>query len=455
MDKLTARKKLSVARLYLSGLSYDEIAARAGVSKGTVANVVADLKAGGFPEAADIGEQIELLRDLSVDLKRSRLSPGQCATGLLLLRRISECGLDPADIDRWPMILKSVPGEDSAKEFVRLVYSIREVQQRTGLDIEALSSNVQELEKRAADLEPVADKVKACQEQLSELAKKREVLARAVTTLEQKNKLLGPRVKDLERRERILSRTIADMEPKARKAEKALSALQSEVQRLDDIGLTLKELVAFNDKLQVFAERHAIEPDKLRARLLRELETLEKGLSLETMIRGQQQELDKAEKALATNKDEIGATRAFADSLKKENMKLEVSIREMREKVSQEVASLIPMAQETIDRLAQDLRLGNEEALAEMRHLRDEALEVGREVGRCEGMLLVNQWLSDLMALVRGEDGVDGKRVRVIALAVLRALHVWLERHNSSSLSSITITLTADTLIKELEAWQP
>jgi len=42
MEKLTVRKKLVVVRLYLSGLSYDEIAARNGISKGTVANVVAD-----------------------------------------------------------------------------------------------------------------------------------------------------------------------------------------------------------------------------------------------------------------------------------------------------------------------------------------------------------------------------------------------------------------------------
>jgi len=76
MERLTPRKKLTAVKLYLSGLSYDEIASRTGVSKGTVANVAADLKAGSFPEAADVGEHIELLRDLSVDLKRSRLSPG-------------------------------------------------------------------------------------------------------------------------------------------------------------------------------------------------------------------------------------------------------------------------------------------------------------------------------------------------------------------------------------------
>ena len=61
MERLSARKKANIVWLYLSGLSYDEIAAKYGVSKGTVANVIADLKAGRFPEAADVVEQLELL----------------------------------------------------------------------------------------------------------------------------------------------------------------------------------------------------------------------------------------------------------------------------------------------------------------------------------------------------------------------------------------------------------
>lgn len=46
MQKLSMRKILAVVRLYLNGFSYDEIHAKADVSKGTVANIVADLKAG-------------------------------------------------------------------------------------------------------------------------------------------------------------------------------------------------------------------------------------------------------------------------------------------------------------------------------------------------------------------------------------------------------------------------
>ena len=138
MEKLSTLKRLNIARQYLSGLSYDEIAAKEKVSKGTVANVVAELKVGKFPEAADLGEHIDLLRELSLDLKRSNLTLGQCAMGLAVLTRISECGLDPADIDRWPLILQSAESEDKAGEFVETIYAIQDVQKRTGLSLNDL-----------------------------------------------------------------------------------------------------------------------------------------------------------------------------------------------------------------------------------------------------------------------------------------------------------------------------
>jgi len=453
MERLTAKKRLSVLMSYFRGLSYDEIAAKAGVSKGTVANIIADLRAGSFPEAGDVDDQIELLRDLSLDLRRSNLSPGQCAAGLILLNRINECGLDPADIDRWPMILKSVPNQEDAKEFVRLAYSIQEVQKRTGLDLEALDNKVRELERKAADLEPISNKMKERRKELAELTKQREKLTGAVALLEQKDELLGPRVKDLEEREQTLSRRIADMEPKAEKAETTLCALRGEMQKLKDTGFSPKELTEFNEKLQVIAQHHAIRPAELRGRLLHDLEILDKGLALETLIQSRQRELDKATNSLATIQNEIKATRVVIDSLKQDKMNLEVSIRETREKVSQEIGMLIPMAEETIDKLGQGLRLGTEEALAEMRRLRDEAMEVGREVGRAEGILQVNQWLNELMAMVRGEEGIAGERVRIIALLVVRALHTWVKRQYSLSLTLLPVTV--ENLVSELERWKP
>jgi len=454
MERLTAKKKLSVVRLYLSGLSYDDIAAKSGVSKGTVANVAADLRAGMISEAADVGEYIEQLRELSFDLKRSELTPGQCAVGLILLKQISECGLDPADINRWPMILKSVRNEDDINEFVRLVYSIQQVQQRSGLSLEALDNKVHGLEKKAADLEPISDKLKDYKKQLTELTRQREELASAVALLEQKNELLSPQVKELERREQTLSRQIGEMEPKANKAETTLSILKGEMQKLEDIGFTPKELGEFNKKLQAIAQHHAIKPSELKSRLLHELETLDKGLTLETLIQSRQQELDKIEQAIERGKNEKASTRASVDSLKQEKRNLEDSIKETREKVGGEIAKIIPLAQDTISKLGEELRRGNDEALAEMRQLRDEAVDVGREIGRYEGILQVSEWLNELLALVRGEDDIEGNRVRIIVLPVVRALHNWLKRQYGHSLSLTSMSLTVERLISEMERWK-
>jgi hypothetical protein len=87
----------------------------------------------------------------------------------------------------------------------------------------------------------------------------------------------------------------------------------------------------------------------------------------------------------------------------------------------------------------------------EVRRLRDEALEVGREVGRYGEIVETNQWLRELLALVRGEESVEDKRVRVITLLVLRGITVWLKHHNLefSSLASAT-----ENLIREMERWK-
>jgi predicted nucleic acid-binding Zn-ribbon protein len=452
MERLTAKKKLTVVRLYLSGLSYDEIAAKCSISKGTVANVVAELKAGTVPEAADVAEQIELLRELSIDLKQSKLTPGQCAAGLILLTRITECGLDPADIDRWPLILKAVPNEDDAGEFVRLIYSIQEVQQRSGLGIEALDKKVHELEKKAADLEPMSEKIKDSKKELSDLSRQRDELTGSVAMLEQKEELLTPRVKELEKRHQNLSRHIGDMEPKAEKAERTLSALKQETQKLEDNGFSPKGLAEFNGKLEEIAQHHTIKPSELRTRLLRELRALDKGLTLETLIRSRQQELDKAEQALVRTRKETEAAKAVVDTLGQEKTNLEAGIKEMREKIMGEMAKMIPLAQDTITRIGEGLRCGNDEALAEMRRLRDEALNVGREVGKYEEILKSCEWLDDLLALARGQEDIAGARVRVVVLLVVRGLHAWVKGQGFSS--DALLPRTTELLIGALEQWK-
>jgi chromosome segregation ATPase len=454
MEKLSARKRSAIVGDYLSAMSYSEIGAKNHVSTGTVANVVADLKAGRFPEAGDVGEQIEQLKDLSLDLKRANLTPGKCAVGLMVLARINECGLDPADIDRWPQILKSVGNENEVQEFVRLVYSIQEVQKRTGLTLDALNDKVHELEKKAAELEPVSGNLAACKKQITELTKQRRGLSSEVANLEGKCKVLNPQVKDLGKREKDLSRRVADMEPRAQKAETTLSTLSQEIRKFQDIGFAFEELAEFCQRVQVVARRHTIKPSELRGRLLHELETLDKGLGLESLIKTKQMELNKAEQAVAATKKELETTKAVVGSLKQEETKLGASIKETRERVSQEIARIIPVARDTIDRLTKELSSGVDKAMAEVSQLRGQSLETGKEVGRYEEILEANAWLKELLALVRGEQGIEAKQVRVITLLVARGVCGWLKVQDKCSSVFLSLSIATNNLIKELEQWK-
>ena len=453
MDRLLAKKKLTIVRLYLSGLSYDEIVAKTHVSKGTVANVVADLKAGRFPEATNAGEDVELLRELSLDLKRSRLTVGQCTAGLSVLTRINECGLDPTDIDRWPLILKSIDNEDEAQGFVRLVYSIQEVQKRTGLDLDALDNKVHELEKKAADLKPMSRQREECRKQLAKLTRQRKELASAVANLEEKYKLLNPRVKDLEEREQYLSQRIKGMESNAERADRTLTSLSKEMQKLQNIGLPFEALAQFSERVQSVAQRQSITPAELRDRLLQELESLDQGLGLEALVKSRQLELEERERTVATAKEELETIKSVVSGLKQEKSSLEAGIRETRERVSREIAKIPPAARLAINQLMEELRRGNDEALAEAHRLGDKALEVGRQLGQYEAILRDTSWLNDLPALVRGEEGVEGRQVRTIVSSVVRGAAVWLKHHQEESPGLRTVLLAAENLIRELEQW--
>jgi predicted nucleic acid-binding Zn-ribbon protein len=471
MDKLSAKKKVSIIRLYLSGLSYDEITIKAGVSKVTVANVVTELKAGAFPEAADAAEQIELLRELSLDLKHSGLSPGQCAVGLAVVSRIKECGLDVADIDRLPLILKVAGGEEKAKEFVELVYRIHQYQKKSGMTLEQADEKLQALEAKAAQLSPVLKQLEERQAEVKQLTKRRDDLIPVVNNLDQKYGLLNPRVKDLEKREGELLRRIKDQQDTIEKAEATLAALSREkqdtVQKADAVlaalgkgkqqlleaGFSPAGLAEFNDRTRAIAARQHIAIDALKEKLLHDLESLDKGLGLEVLIDARQTELKKYQQWITLAKKEHESLQGTIAALEQQKAVLEATIGAVRDKVSDEIVKVIPAAREAVTRLTKELQLGNEGVLDEIKRLKDQALEVGKEIGRYEGVIKVNQWLIELMTLVRGEDGLEAQRIKIILLQVLRGGESWMKR-NQSKVRFGAPTYSTQRLIGELEEWR-
>jgi len=272
--------------------------------------------------------------------------------------------------------------------------------------------------------------------------------------LEQKLKPLTPQVKDLEKREKDLSGRVAEMEPRAKKAETTLNTLSRELKKLQDIGFAFEELADFYQKLQAIARRHAIKPGELRGRLLYELENLDKGLGLEALIKNKKLELKEANQAVVIAKKELETTRAVVNSLKQEKDKLEASIKETREQVSKEISRIIPVAKDTVAHLTKELRSWVDNALAGVSQLEAQSLEAGKEVGRYQEILEANTWVKELLALVQDEQGIEAKRVRVIALLVARSVRNWLNIQDKSSNTIKSLSTATDSLIRELEQWQ-
>ncbi len=453
MEKLSARRKVTAIRLYLSGLSYDEIATKCGTSKGTVANIVAELKAGRFPEAVNVGEHIEFLRELSLDIKHSGLTPGQCAVGLAILKRINECGLDAADIERWPAILKAAGSEEGAQEFVDMVYRIQETQNKTGLTLEQADEKLRELEIKAAELEPALKQLQAYRQEIEEQRKTRDKLTPVVKNLEQKYALLDPRVKDLENRETGLLKRIKQEEARIEGTQVALAALSKAKQSFRKAGFSLEALSEFNDRARAIAARHHIAVSELRDRLLHELECLDVGLSLDALIQSRRAELQKHQQAVGSAKEERENIKATTVDLKQQKAALEGGIKATREKVSEEIATIVPLAKTMLGRFAAELQNGNTEMLDVVRRLKDQALEVGMEMGRYEDIVQTNQWLVDLLSVAQGKDGLEAKQVRAILLLILRGVQPWIKRNQAKAgFSTLPRTITA--LIRELEQLQ-
>ena len=164
MPELTPRKQLTVIRFYFHGYSYQDIAQKSGVSKGSVVNIINVLKSGQLPAFRDLEDQVDTLRELAVQLKRGGLSISQAAIGLSAFEGITALGVSPVDLRRAVAGYCSLtPDGIETGQFVKAALALLQAQDRTGKSPEKLESWVSELEERAnalviqcQELEPIA-----------------------------------------------------------------------------------------------------------------------------------------------------------------------------------------------------------------------------------------------------------------------------------------------------------
>jgi len=456
VEKLSIRKQINIIRLYFSGLSYREIAAKAGVSVGAVTNVTADLKAGNYPEVGDVLDQVDLLKELAAEVRKSRLTVGEAVIGITIVNSVKELGLEPSDIPQHASLCKTLtPGGIETQAFVKAAMEYRDVLERTGLSVDEMEKKVRSLEETANRLEPTAKKALDLQGELKDLEVKKKHLTDEVAGLERRQHMLSGSVKETEQREGKLSTRVAHLEERLQSADERLSVARKDLKTLSGIGMSLDDLSGFTDRLKGIAQRHEISPNALRERLLCELEQLDEGLGLETLVQTRQSDLNKVEEAISKAQEKSTVLNNQNQQLQQELSSLKAQIADEREIVVRELRTVNAMAQNAVAELKQDLSKGIQEGLNEVARLAKETLEAGKEFGKIEAIIKSNAWFEDIFCLLRGEGNVTASQVRVVTLILLKSMVTWLERNYPRDLSLHSLRTTITNSVAELERWKP
>ena len=146
VNQITNDMKDEVIRLYLQGLSRNDIARTCGVGEGTVSNIIDEWK-----RSLDIPD-VQSLRDLAVNLKRGGIDAAQCAQGLRILNTIKKLGVN----------------QNQVESFMIEVY---EYCQRIGLAPQDIASNLQALINLSKDIpfSKIPEHIEAKKKEISRL----------------------------------------------------------------------------------------------------------------------------------------------------------------------------------------------------------------------------------------------------------------------------------------------
>ncbi len=453
MEKLSLKKKLFVIRLYFEGLSYDEIAAKAGVGKGTVANVITELKAGRFPEFGDLSEQIDLLRELAVDLKRTRLTPVQAAVGVSVLSRLQELRIEPNEIEGLSALCQTLNADGiDIPLFVRAALAFEEERRRTGLSVDEMETKVKSLEESVTRLEPLAKEVMEQEARLTELTEQREGLAEIVSELEKHSNVLQEKVIGKEQREAGLSNRLIGLEDRAQRADERLTVARKDLKMLSGIGMSLDNLSAFAQRVKVVAQRHTIKPEVICSKLMDELEQLDEGLGLDTIVNAKNEELRRIENTIVRAKEESSGIISTNEKIRQERSSLRAAQLEEQRYLTKDIKSINTIARNTIVEFKRDIESVVGVSIVEVSKLSDQALQLGKELGQYNEMIESNKWLKGLLALVK-DDEVEPEKVRVIGITVLRSILSWMKHYYENS-NSPWLLVSITNLIGELERWK-
>ena len=191
MREINLTNKYKVVKLFLSGLSYDELAHQVGIAKGSVVNIISEFREGYLQVPTGMTEYADALRKVAVDLRKNNTSIGQVQSCFKLDLKLREIGVSSEEAERWLDICHDIASPTvSTDRFVRASLELSHLESESGLsygdvlnDYNAKLSRSRELSKEIEGQEQQFTEARAShQEEKEQATRELDAVTKAIAT---------------------------------------------------------------------------------------------------------------------------------------------------------------------------------------------------------------------------------------------------------------------------------
>jgi chromosome segregation ATPase len=278
MREISRPKKLEVAQYYILGYPYSDIENRTEVSHGSVVNIVKELEDSKLAIPGTSFDQVNDLRQLSLDLKKKGLEPSQARFGLLLFDRLRVLEITPELVDKWSELAKKLlPVDFPAEDFLEAALRLHELEENEGKPYATLVAEYVKLKERVDKLNSEMESLVKNKEELTKraellrsgfesLGKTKNRLDNAVEIQTTKLNELKSRTKETEEEKSRLSRETKDLQRRKTKLSSEVDGREQSLRRINDIGLSDEDLLRIITFIEKTSKNEGISGNRLRRR---------------------------------------------------------------------------------------------------------------------------------------------------------------------------------------------
>ncbi len=455
---ISPSKRRQALRLYMQGFSYDQIAAKTELSAGTVANIASEAKQGEFPELNEVREQIDGLRELSVELRKNDLKVSQSFLGLSFYERISKLGIEPQVLDSWIKMCHAISSPDYPVEgFMAAALRLKELEHQKGMSYEALVEDYEAKTRALSEAESRTGELEISRETLSHevhnLSEEKRSLETTVRELDTEKKSLSQRVKKWREEEEEAKNTVSELQ-KRRKAiqlecqqlENRAGALREEIgeregtlNALRSLGFGEAELLRLKNKLEELAANRDIKPVELRESLFLDLESYADVLS----FRNEKRELSQAVKRLREQKQTLEAeNKDLQEGMRESRKAFSEAVQHIKGREKEIVSSMdillsqaggtlnksVSQAASRLNEFQANIESAGQDVRSIVRGAAGEAIEYGRAMGRMEKVVGEREELAKLFGILGDVSSIPKDLAVKAPLVFLGKFREWVEK---------------------------